>query len=94
MLQQAAEAPAARLPATPGWARSSRFAQLAGDNLNLATDVLARSARRPTVKRTELAGKTTPADAYAVAIAVTVSLMFVALLLAAGMLALEREENT
>jgi hypothetical protein len=38
-------------------------------------------------------GGKTPFDAFAVAIAVTVSLMFVALLLAAGTLALEREEN-
>jgi ABC-type multidrug transport system permease subunit len=71
-----------------------RFAQLAGDNLNLATDVLKTVADPIRVKRTELSGHTTPADAYAVSIAVTVSLMFVGLLLAAGMLALEREENT
>ena len=35
----------------------------------------------------------TPLDAFAVAVAVTVSLMFVTVLLAAGMLALEREEH-
>ncbi len=46
-----------------------------------------------TVQQTQLAGKTTPTDTYAVAIAVIVSLMFVTLLLAAGMLALERSEN-
>ena len=46
-----------------------------------------------TVDTTELAGKTTPTDAYAAAIAVIVSLMLLALLLAAGMLALERSEN-
>ena len=38
-------------------------------------------------------GGKTPLEAYAVAVAVTVSLMFVTLLLAAGTLALEREEN-
>ncbi len=42
---------------------------------------------------TDLAGATTPTASYAVAIAVVVSLMFVTLLLAAGMLALERSEN-
>src|SRR5262249_2049611 len=36
----------------------------------------------------------TPTDTYAVAIAVIVSLMFVTLLLASAMLALERSENT
>jgi ABC-2 type transport system permease protein len=46
-----------------------------------------------TVQETELHGATTPTDAYAVAIAVVVSLMFVTLLLASGMLALERSEN-
>ena len=38
-------------------------------------------------------GSRTPLDAFAVAVAVTVSLMFVTLLLAAGLLALEREEH-
>jgi ABC-2 type transport system permease protein len=46
-----------------------------------------------TVDRTELAGATTPTSSYAAAIAVIVSLMFVTVLLAAGMLALERSEN-
>ena len=46
-----------------------------------------------TVDETQLAGATTPTDAYAAAIAVIVSLMFVTILLAAGMLALERTEN-
>ena len=46
-----------------------------------------------TVETTQLAGKTTPTDTYAAAIAVIVSLMFVTLLLAAGLLAIERSEN-
>ena len=41
-----------------------------------------------------LSGRRTPLDAFAVAVAVTVSLMFVCVLLASGLLALEREENT
>ena len=45
------------------------------------------------VKRTVIAGHRTPLDAFAVAVAVTVSLMFVTVLLASGMLALEREEH-
>ena len=45
------------------------------------------------VKQTELDGGATPLSSFAVALAVTVSLMFITLLLAAGALALEREEN-
>ena len=45
------------------------------------------------VKRNVVEGKRTSLDAFGVALAATVSLMFVGVLLAAGMLALEREEN-
>jgi ABC-2 type transport system permease protein len=45
------------------------------------------------VRRTVLEGKRTPLDSFTVAVAVTISLMFVTVLLAAGMLALEREEH-
>jgi ABC-2 type transport system permease protein len=45
------------------------------------------------VKATPLEGGTTSLSSFAVALAVAVSLMFITLLLAAGMLALEREEN-
>jgi ABC-2 type transport system permease protein len=46
------------------------------------------------VSETVLSGRRTPLDTFAVALAVTVSLMFVCVLLASGLLALEREENT
>ena len=46
-----------------------------------------------TIQQIQLAGKTTPTASYAAAIAVIVSLMFVGVLLAAGLLALERSEN-
>ena len=46
------------------------------------------------VERTILSGRRTPLDAFAIAVAVTMSLMFVCVLLASGLLALEREENT
>lgn len=39
-------------------------------------------------------GKRTPLSSFAVAVSVTLSLMFVAVLLGAGLLALEREEHT
>jgi hypothetical protein len=69
------------------------FANLAIAGLGFAAPVLSSIGTPLTVDQTELAGKTTPTETYAVAIAVIVSLMFVTLLLAAGMLALERSEN-
>jgi ABC-type multidrug transport system permease subunit len=69
------------------------FANLAIDGLGFAAPVLSSIGTPLTVEQTQLAGRTTPTDAYAVAIAAVVSLMFVTLLLAAGMLALERSEN-
>jgi len=71
-----------------------RFTQVAVDNLGFSKQVLGTVSSPIHVKETLLHGRRTPLDAYAVAIAVTVSLMFVCVLLAAGMLALEREENT
>ena len=70
------------------------YAALAIANLGLSDDVLRTIASPLRVKQTVLKGSRTPLDAFAVAVAVTMSLMFVALLLAAGVLALEREENT
>lgn len=70
-----------------------QFAGLAVTNLNLATDVLGTVSHPVKVKRVPLKGRHTPLDSFAVAISVTVSLMFVTVLLASGMLALEREEN-
>jgi len=73
--------------------RVDRFARLAVNNLDLSKQALATISQPVTVKRTLLHGRRTPLDAFAVAVAVTVSLMFVCVLLGAGMLALEREEN-
>jgi ABC-2 family transporter protein len=69
------------------------FANLAVAGLGFASPVLGRIGTPLTVNVTQLAGRTTPTDVYAAAIAVIVSLMFVTLLLAAAMLALERSEN-
>jgi ABC-type transport system involved in cytochrome c biogenesis permease component len=69
------------------------FADLAISGLGFASPVLGSIGTPLTVQRTELAGRTTPTDAYAAAIAVIVSLMFVTVLLASGMLAIERSEN-
>ena len=80
-------------PQRPALESVERFANLAVANLNLAGDVVGTVAQPVRVKRTPLAGKRTPLDSFAVAISVTVSLMFVTVLLASGMLALEREEH-
>jgi ABC-2 type transport system permease protein len=87
----------ATLDARPGTRAAleqvANFAKLAIDNLDLSTDVL-RSVGTPIrAKTTIVGGKKTPLDAYAIAISVTISLMFLTLLLASGLLALEREEN-
>jgi ABC-type multidrug transport system permease subunit len=87
----------AELPATspqrPALQQVQTFASLAVDNLNLAADVLGTVAQPVKVKRTPLKGKRTPLNSFAVAISVCVSLMFVTVLLASGLLALEREEH-
>ena len=70
-----------------------RFAKVARDNLDLSDNVLKTVGEPIVVDEHILRGGKTPLDAFAVAVAVTVSLMFVTLLLAAGTLALEREEN-
>jgi ABC-2 type transport system permease protein len=70
-----------------------RFARLARENLGLSDDVLSSVSSPLRVKQTQLDGGATPLSSFAVAIAAAVSLMFITLLLAAGALALEREEN-
>jgi ABC-2 type transport system permease protein len=71
----------------------ANFARLARENLDLSNGVLAAVGQPIKAQQTIVNGGRTPLDAFAVAIAVTVSLMFVTLLLASGILALEREEN-
>jgi ABC-type multidrug transport system permease subunit len=69
------------------------FAGLARENLAFSDDVLNVVGEPIRVKATALDGGTTSLNSFAIAIAVAVSLMFITLLLAAGTLALEREEN-
>jgi ABC-type multidrug transport system permease subunit len=72
----------------------SRFARLAGDNLDVSQPILASIGSPVKVEQTVVNGSRTPLDAFAVAVAVAVSLMLLTLLLAAGLLALEREDQT
>jgi ABC-type multidrug transport system permease subunit len=81
-------------PQGPALDQVIRFATLASDNLDLSNQVLA-SVSAPLQVKTQVIGSggKQPLDTFAVAVAVTISMMFVCVLLAAGMLALEREEN-
>ncbi len=69
------------------------FAELARENLSFSDEVLGVVGEPLRVEATSLDGGSTSLDSFAVALAVAVSLMFITLLLAAGTLALEREEN-
>ena len=70
-----------------------RFARLAADNLDLSQPILGSIGTPVRVRERSLSGSGTALDVFGAEVAVTLSLMVVALLLAAGMLALEREEN-
>jgi ABC-type transport system involved in cytochrome c biogenesis permease component len=69
------------------------FAQLARENLAFSDDVLGVVGEPIRVNAKALEGGSTSLNAFAVALAAAVSLMFITLLLAAGLLAVEREEN-
>jgi hypothetical protein len=71
----------------------TNFANQALIGLEFATPALKAVSRPIAVQTTVLDGSRTPLDAFAVAIAVAVSLLFIAVLLASGVLALEREEQ-
>ncbi|MHB8234589.1 MAG: ABC transporter permease, partial [Solirubrobacteraceae bacterium] len=66
----------------------------ASQNLGLAKNVLSTIGQPIAVKTTLISGRRTPLNTFAVVVAVSVSLMFVCVLLASGGLALEREEHT
>jgi ABC-2 type transport system permease protein len=83
----------ANSPLRPALSQVVNFANFAIAGFNFATPVLGSIGSPLTVRQIQLAGKTTPTATYAAAIAVIVSLMFVGVLLAAGLLALERSEN-
>jgi ABC-type multidrug transport system permease subunit len=95
--EQILKAARADLPAdSPERAELERviaFAGLARENLAFSDEVLNVVGEPIRVKATALDGGTTSLNSFAIAIAVAVSLMFITLLLAAGTLALEREEN-
>jgi ABC-type transport system involved in cytochrome c biogenesis permease component len=73
--------------------RVIEFSRLARDNLSFSDDVLDVVGEPIRVDSTVVSGGTTSLSSFAVAVAAAVSLMFITILLAAGALALEREEN-
>jgi ABC-type multidrug transport system permease subunit len=73
--------------------RIAAFADFAAENLTLSKQVLATVGQPIRVHSTLLHGRRTPLNDFAVVVAVSVSMMFLAVLLAAGGVALEREEN-
>ncbi|MDQ3588600.1 MAG: ABC transporter permease [Actinomycetota bacterium] len=84
------------LPAGPLRARVDeviRFAGLAQENLTFSDEVLAAVGEPIKVRSKVVNGGSTSLSSFAIALAVTVTLMFITVLLAAGALASEREEN-
>ena len=80
-------------PAREDIGRVITFARLARDNLDLSENVLESVGTPIRVRSTVVTGDPSSLSAFAVALAVTISSMFVTVLLAAGTLALEREDN-
>ncbi len=80
-------------PGRPALDQVIRFAGLAIENLDFSDEILGAIGEPIKVRQTTLDGASTPLDRFAIAVAVTISLMFVTVLLASGMLALEREEH-
>ncbi|UJA21736.1 ABC transporter permease [Thermoleophilia bacterium SCSIO 60948] len=73
--------------------RVIRFAELAAENLDFALPLLGAIAEPITVDTEVVNGGATSLDSFAIGVAATITLMFVTVLLVAGSLALEREEN-
>jgi ABC-type multidrug transport system permease subunit len=96
--ERIARAAKGRLPAGSHDARELdrviRFSQLAQQGLNLTPNILGQVVQPIQLAEDPLSEKSVPLTTFAAAVAVALSLGFVAVLLAAGSLALERSENT
>ncbi len=73
--------------------RVIRFSSLAADNLDVADDLLGTITQPINVDKEVVSGDSPSLDSFAIAVAATITLMFVTVLLVAGSLAAEREEN-
>jgi ABC-2 type transport system permease protein len=73
--------------------RIDAFAGFAAENLSMVKRVLSTVSQPIRVKSTLLHGRRTPLNTFAVVVAVSLSMMLLCVLLAAGGVALEREEH-
>jgi ABC-2 type transport system permease protein len=71
----------------------AEFAAQARDNLDVAGPLIKRLAQPIEVHKVVVGGSSPPLEIFAIAVAATLTLAFVTVLLVAGSLALEREEN-
>jgi ABC-type transport system involved in cytochrome c biogenesis permease component len=84
------------LPAGPlrvALAQVTEFANESGENLDIAGPLINRLAEPIEVHKVAVGGSSPPLETFAIAVAATLTLAFVTVLLVAGSLALEREEN-
>ena len=73
--------------------RVTLFSRVARENLDVADALLGAVSEPIVVEKEVVSGRAPSLDVFAIAIAATLTLMFVTVLLVAGSLALEREEN-
>jgi len=77
----------------PSLEQVTEFAAQARDNLDVAKPLIDRLAQPIKVDKVVVGGESPPLEIFAIAVAATLTLAFVVVLLVAGSLALEREEN-
>jgi ABC-2 type transport system permease protein len=85
--------PALPPPLQPALREVTEFAAQARDNLDVAKPLIERLAQPIAVDKVVVGGESPPLEIFAIAVAATFTLAFVVVLLVAGSLALEREEN-
>jgi ABC-2 type transport system permease protein len=89
----AALEPALEPQLRPSLLQVTKFAEEARDNLDVAGPLIDRLAQPIAVEKVVVGGDSPPLEIFAIAVAATLTLAFVTVLLVAGSLALEREEN-
>jgi ABC-2 type transport system permease protein len=77
----------------PALEEVTQFAARARDNLDVAQPLIDRLTQPIEVDKVVVGGESPPLEIFAIAVAATLTLAFVVVLLVAGSLALEREEN-
>lgn len=82
-----------RGPLRTSLAQVTSFALQARENLDIAGPLIDRLAQPIEIDKVAVGGSAPPLETFAIAVAATLTLAFVTVLLVAGSLALEREEN-